>query len=101
MKREEFEYLLELFEKGSTNLEQYYKLGIDLFESKYKIAPYFFEIFEVAIKTHYSKKGWEWVEWFVIDNHFGTNRLEAFDKDGPICQTVEDLYNYLEKYHKK
>jgi hypothetical protein len=38
------------------------------------------------------------VEWFIFENGYGDNKMEANDENGDlICQTFEELFVYLEK----
>ena len=80
------------------NISKYYKLGIDLLESESPVVDPLFGIVDKLFKLIYNEKGIEWIDWFIYENDFGRNKLEAYDDDKLICQTVEDLYDYIQEY---
>lgn len=76
--------------------------GIDVFDSKYAIAPHTEKLFDFIIKQNYEEFGIEWINWFVYDNNFGRSKLKAFDNDEtPICQDYDGLYEYCKQYERQ
>jgi len=97
MKFELFKNIIETYEKGSSMLSELHDLGFDFFEGKYQLSNIHYKQLENIILSLYGEKGLEWVEWFIFENDYGKNNLEAFDNNQRICDTIENLYLYLEK----
>ena len=77
---------------------KYYEFGIDLFEGKFPIMEEVGTLADLLWKSHYNEQGQDWISWFIYENECGKAGLEAFDGDRLICQTVEELYDYVEQY---
>jgi hypothetical protein len=119
MTYEQFLKLMLGYKKICEDINELYKIGVDLLEGKYKIADNVSSLFISAIKSHYNDIGAEWVDWFIFENDWGTkdwtryptydietgNRVESIhgarDADGnPIAYSYESLYELLEKDYK-
>lgn len=101
MNKEQF---IEIFNKIKLLEEQqheYYKFGIDLFESQYPVLSTSHEIIDLFFKSHYNDIGMDWISWFMYENDFGESKMEAWDNDKLICQTADELYDYIEQYRIK
>lgn len=73
---------------------------MDLYEGKFAIADYADKFFDYIIQKEYYKLGVDLIEWFVYDNDFGRNGLEAYEDDNLICQSFDELYQYIEQYKR-
>lgn len=83
---------------NATSLQQ---VGVNIFESKFKIIPSVHEMLHIVLEDNYNEDGREWIYWFIYDNKLGRRGLEAKLDDGTsIFQTIEELYNYIEDNHK-
>jgi len=104
MKLKEFKKLLEIFRRTLLNCSELHDIGFDFYEGKYQFASDMEEMLMLTINSHYKTEGVEWIEWFIFENDFGNKKMEAWEetKKGkkPICQTTEDLWEYIKK-HKK
>jgi len=98
----QFEQFINSYQLHHEKLDELDDLGFDFLENeKFPLYSYLFNSLEIFIKTHYDEAGWEWVEWFIFENHFGESKLEARDADGNlICQTLEELFILIETEHK-
>ena len=98
MNKEQF---VEIFNKIKLLGEQqheYYKFGIDLMEGQVPVLETAYKIVDLLFESHYNELGLEWIDWFMFENDFGDAGMEATDNGKLICQTVEELYDYIEKY---
>jgi len=100
MKKEEFLEIIEKISSLEYQQDAYYKFGIDLLESQYPVLGTAYEIIDLFFKSIYTEKGIDWINWFIYENDFGVGGLEASDNGELICQTVEELYDYIEQYKK-
>lgn len=100
MNKEEFIKLLSLYEEFLKNCRKYYKLGIDLHESKFPTWTITEKLFDIIIEQNYNKFGIDWIQWFVYETDFQKKKMGAWDEETLICQSVEELYDYIEKYKK-
>ena len=98
--KEEFINIISLHKQAADNLHKYYDLGIDLCEGKYSVVNNLYDCINKLFKQLYTKIGIDWIEWFIYENDYGLNKYEAYDDDKLICQTVEDLYDYIQQYIK-
>lgn len=102
MTRELFKQAIAQLKVISDYTSQYDNFGIDLFESKYPIASEFGTFESLFWESHYDVEGRDWIYWFIYENDFGEGSLTANELDGtPICRTVDELYDYVEKYRIK
>lgn len=99
MNRENFRLTIEGMDIFFKNLNTLYGLGVDLYESPYELTSSFEQVTDNFFKMLYTESGREWINWFIYENDFGREGLEAFDEDKLICQNIEQLYDYLEKNH--
>jgi hypothetical protein len=104
MKFKDFEQLLKSFRSTMKSLSELYDIGFDFYEGKYGLASDIEGILMLTLNSHYKKEGVEWVEWFIFENDFGDKKMEAWEetKKGrkPICQTTEELWEYIKQYKK-
>lgn len=100
MIKEEFINVLKEIELLQNQHNEYFKFGIDLLEGPYPIAETSYKIINMFFEAIYGKEGLDWIEWFIYENDFGKNRLEAWDGDKLICQTIKELYEYVEQYRR-
>lgn len=98
MNKEEFIKIVNNCKLINTRVHEYYEFGIDLIEVKNSPIEPINSIVDTIFRSIYNKIGVEWIDWFMWENDFGESGLEAFDGDKLICQTVEDLFDYIEQY---
>jgi len=114
-------------QKAGRDATELYKMNVDLYDY---VDPYH-TIINVALSEIYTKKGIEWLQWFMYENDFGqtdwskississtykdvdgkmekVERIEgkhgygATDDNGePICFSFESTYNFLKQYEKR
>jgi len=101
MNKEQFVEILNKIKLLEEQQDEYYKFGIDLMESQYPILGTSYEIIDLFFKSHYTEFGIDWINWFMYENDFGEAGMEATSDDELICQTVEDLYDYIKQYKIK
>ncbi len=101
MQLKELENLLEKYKAFSDKLSELYDLGFDFYEGKFELMSDVEKLFDITIESHYKKEGVDWINWFIYENDYGKNKLEAKDGDELICYDVKSLHEYIEKYHKK
>jgi len=102
MEYKDFKYIIDLYKKTSEELSELHDIGIDFFEGKYKLSESFYYMTNKLFETHYDDNGVDMINWFIFESEYGTNDLKAKDENGNIiCDTIESLYNYVEKYNKK
>lgn len=101
MNKEQFIDILKKIELLREQNNEYSKFGIDLLESPYPVAVTSYKIIDMFFEAIYGKEGLDWIEWFIYENDFGRNKYEAWDEDNKlICQTIEELYEYVERYRR-
>lgn len=98
MTKEQFVKILENYKLINTRIHEYYEFGIDLIEVKHSPVEPIDAIINTVFSSVYNDLGIDWINWFMWENDFGKEGLEAFDDGKLICQTIEDLYDYVEKY---
>ncbi len=102
MKYEVFFNIIETYKKGSEMLSELNDMGFDFFEGKYQLSNVMYEQLQHSIRGFYGEEGLEWVEWYIFDREYGKDDLSASDENGnKICETLEDIFLYLEKQHKQ
>jgi hypothetical protein len=102
MTLQQFEKLIRSHKALNENLHELHKLGFDFYEGKFELCGLVDKLFTTAIESNYGEDGLEWVDWFVLETNYGTDKnLTAKDADGnQICYDIESLYDYLEKHYK-
>jgi hypothetical protein len=90
--------LLKRYELIYDYVDKYSDFGIDLTEDKYPILSEIDTIFDLIFGNTYNSDGVDWIYWFAFENKFGKKKLEAYDNGKLICQTAEELYDYIEQY---
>ena len=98
MTKELFKKIIEEIKLTQKYNHKYYKFGIDLYEGKYPIAEVYGRLTELFWGSLYSEYGVDWINWFMYENDFGKNKMKAWDGDKLICQTVDELYDFIEQY---
>ena len=98
---ENFFNIIDCYKRGSEMISDLHALGFDLMEGRYQLSNILYEQLQNSIRFVYGDEGLDWVEWFIFENNYGDNKMEATDEDGKlICQSYEELFIYLEKNHK-
>lgn len=101
MTKENFINLINEYKKFIEYTNEYYKFGIDFYESKFPIIKPVEKILFISLESVYETLGIDWIDWFIYEDEFGAKELEAWDAEGKlICQTAGDLYDYIEQYKK-
>jgi len=102
MNRADFKAFLSQYEQFYTNCDKLYHIGIRLVsgESEYPIQDYCDKMFDIVVASTYNDFGVEWINWFVFDCDFGKKIKGAWDGYNLICQTLDELLDYVEQYRK-
>ena len=99
MKYEQFKELLETFIKAQKTFLELYDLGFNFFGRKYELAKFNYEIFNAAVKTHYTEEGVYRIDFFTIKTIYGKKDMKGRDSDGnPMCYDMKSTYDYCEQY---
>lgn len=103
MNRTTFLELLSLVEDVNKFIDKLEELGIDICENPLVSSVY--KLFDTIISDSYGQEGLEWVQWWVYEKS-NNPELKAYETDEQgneveIIRNVDELYNYLEKYHTK
>ena len=103
MTKEQFLELIELLKTMNDNSIKYMKFGIDLHEGENSVVEPAYRVIDLLLDSIYTVEGVDWFNWFCYENNFGEKRLAAHETDNEtlICQTAEELYEYIEQYRKK
>ena len=97
MQLEKFKKIIDSIRESSDRTQQLYKLNVDLIGYDDKL----YEAINIMFEDIYGTQGNEWIGWFCYENDYGRHDLQAFDGDNRICQTVEDLWEYIEQNHSQ
>lgn len=101
MKREEFKKVLALIKEFIQKEQEFMDFGIDLYECKNQIGDTVGKLIDLFFESHFLEEGQDWINWWMWENEFGENNLEAYDdQNNLICQTEDSLYDYIETYMK-
>jgi hypothetical protein len=101
MQLKELENLLEKYKAFSDKLSELHDLGFDFYEGKFELMSDVEKLFDISIASHYNEYGKDWINWFIYENDYGKRKLEAWDENkNLICQDLNSLHEYIEKYHK-
>jgi hypothetical protein len=98
MKKEIFFLLLDTYRKAQLDLRELDEIGFNFYDGKYELATRIDNLFEAAMRANYKEEAIDWIFWFVFENDFGEKKLEARDGDKLICQTADELYDYITQY---
>jgi hypothetical protein len=102
MQLKEFQNLLEKFKSFSDKASELHDMGFDFYEGKYQLVSYVDKIIDIALSSHYTEHGVDWINWFIYETDYGNKKLEAWDENkNLICQDLESLHEYITKHHKK
>lgn len=98
MKLEVFKEIVEKLKNRAQKESDAYFAGIDLFE----FTNDFHSIISILIGAYYGKDGLETFDWWCYEKNWGSRTdLTMTDQTGNLlCQTLEDLHEYLEKNKK-
>lgn len=77
-----------------------YDIGFNLTEGKYPIQTKIEELMDLFLQSQYEQDGIDWINWFMYENDFGRKELRASCGGKLICQTIEDLYEYVRIYEQ-
>jgi len=98
---ENFFNIIDCYKRGSEMISELHDFGFDLMEGRYQLSDILYQQLQNSIRFVYGDEGLDWVEWFIFENNYGENKMSATDEDGKlICQTHEELFQFLEKNHK-
>lgn len=100
MKRKNFKEALKIIKLFRDQEIAYNNFGIDLYEGSFPIGDTFGKLTDLFFETHYKNDGIDWINWWMWENDFGENELEAYDEHLLICQTEDGLYDFIKKYSK-
>lgn len=99
MKKEEIKRFLIEYDKYLSDCSELHDIGIDLFEGKYPVFEFGSICFDLIVNENYSPYGVDWINWFVYETNLGRKQMDAFDEtQNLICQTLDELLEYIEKY---
>ena len=102
MELNHFEKIINTYKRGNEMISDLHDLGFDLMEGKFQLSQIIDEQFNTTLSLFYTDDGVDWVEWFIFDSKYGTQEgITASDSDEPICYSIESLWEYIEKNHKK
>jgi hypothetical protein len=94
MKYETFKTITDQLKKQDKVISNLYKNRVDLIDL---VDPYHDIIRELFISI-YGLEGYDWWNWFCYENDYGAKAFEAHDENGEaICQTLEGVWEYIEK----
>lgn len=98
MNKREFIKLLKDYQTYNNLLDEACNVFPSIFESK--LFGFATEWFEEIIRAYFIEEGIDWVYWWLFERN-GNSEMKAYDNDVEIpMNTVEDLWNYVEKYLK-
>lgn len=97
---EEFKKLVNDYKEYLEELEKYSDLKIDLYDTK--LASFAESMLDRYLKLIFNKDGVEWFYWWIFEKP-QTGDEQAWDINGDVIptETVEDLYNLLQKYYNE
>lgn len=91
---------IECIEKHKSQnkiLDQLEELGFEIWDTS--VIEFGWQMFDVFIKSNFNEDGQDWINWWLYECDFCSDR-KAWNEDGseiPI-ETVDDLWNLVEKY---
>ena len=100
MTKEQFVEVIKLHKQSTDNLNEYYKMGLDLLDNKNSPVEPLFKAIDILFDSIYTEEGVEWISWYIYDNNYGEQGLTAFDGEIQICKDIDELYDYIQKYKK-
>lgn len=93
MTLENFTELITLLKFNNRQVDNAYKIGIDLYE----LTDPLHKVITLLIEEAYGTEGEDWFGWYCYENDYGTGGLEAYDKDkNPIAYNIKSLWELLE-----
>jgi hypothetical protein len=118
MTYEQFENLINTYEKIYNDFSELYSIGFNLLEGKYAIEEPVGKLVDIALESNFSEEGVSWVEWYMLENEFGkkdwsklkslnnepspSDKYGARDQDGnPICYDIKSLWEEIQQYKLK
>ena len=100
MTKEQFIEVIKLHKQSTDNLNEYYKMGLDLLDNKKSPVEPLFKVIDILFDSIYTEEGVDWISWYIYDNNYGEEELTAFDGETQICKNIDELYDYIQKYKK-
>lgn len=100
MTKEQFIEVIKFHKQSTDNLNEYYKMGLDLLDNKNSPVEPLFKVINILFDSIYTEEGVEWISWYIYDNNYGEMGLTAFDGEIQICKNIDELYDYIQKYKK-
>lgn len=94
MTRETFMKTCERMKASTDKVQAAYKLNIDLTEFMDDEAWVTQHLWNVIL----TKEGYDWFSWFMYEKAYLyelRDYMKTHDNDKEICQTIDDLYDYL------
>lgn len=82
--------------------DKLYGMGVNIID--FPLLQQMYKIQSMLLKECYGEEGLDWFNWFVYEKQLADcpEKIKAYDKDdNPICETVEALWEMLEKDYKK
>lgn len=98
MNKEQFKNILEQYQILLEYEDHYLKFGVDLTDGQYPIVEPIDKIIDIFWSTIYTSVGIDWIYWFIFENDFGKNNLEATYNKKLICQDIDGLYDHIDQY---
>lgn len=98
MDKDKFIEVVNHIKKRNKTEREWSCIGIDVFETPLMESTY--KIERLLLECIYGKQGYNWIQWWLYEKSEG--EVGAWDENGnPICTTIEDLWEYLEKEYAK
>lgn len=97
---EEFKKLIDDYLVFQEELNKYYDLKVDLYDTK--LVSFGEAMFDKYISLIFNKEGVEWIYWWLFErSEIGDE--QAWDEYGNVIptETIEDLYNLLQDYYNE
>lgn len=94
----EFKEVIENFLDFQEELNKYYDLKVDLYDTK--LVSFGETMFDKYIRLIFNNDGVEWIYWWLFERP-SVEPEEAWDENGNVIptETIEDLYNLLQNYY--
>lgn len=98
MDKEQFIKLIKQHQKQNELLDELERCGFDIYETQ--VIEFGFIMFDNVIKSNFNDEGIDWINWWLYEKNGIFGDLSAFDENDNETpfDTIEDLWNYVEKY---
>lgn len=98
MDKDKFIKIINHIKKRDKIVREWRNVGIDIIESEMMDSNYAIE--RIFFVCFYGKQGYNLIQWWLYEKPEG--EVGAWDENkNPICTTIEDLWEYLEKEYAK